>query len=364
MAISENPYKDLPQSSFWRHAVANVSIETLDPVIEGAFTISSNDKIASAGSCFAQHIARYLVLSGFNYWVAEQAHPMLPAKVKKDFNYGIYSARYGNIYTARQLVQLFLQASGEFIPSDTHWKAKGGQGFVDPYRPQIQPGGFDTVEELLADRQQHLAAVKKMFATCDVFFFTLGLTESWCNVSDGAIYPLSPGVAGGTFHAEKHKFVNFTVAEVIADLTVFVDLIRAVNPSVRIILTVSPVPLVATAESSHVLVSNTYSKSVLRVAADSVSRSRNDVVYFPSYEIITGHFNRGKYFAEDLRTVTEEGVSHVMRVFMKHFANKLTDHSVYTMPNYSSSACKSSSFIAEIQKIVEVQCDEEVLDEQ
>ena len=50
------------------------------------------------------------------------------------------------------------------------------------------------------------------------------------------------------------------------------------------------------------------SKSVLRVAAEQVAKAFEGVAYFPSYEIITGNFNRGQYYGPDLRDVTEAGV--------------------------------------------------------
>ena len=68
------------------------------------------------------------------------------------------------------------------------------------------------------------------------------------------------------------------------------------------------------------LTSTISSKSILRVAAEEVARDRDWVAYFPSYEVIAGHYNRGAYYADDLREVTEEGVSHVMRLFMAHYA--------------------------------------------
>ena len=89
------------------------------------------------------------------------------------------------------------------------------------------------------------------------------------------------------------------------------------------ILTVSPVPLTATAEDRGVLVSTTLSKSVLRVAAEEISRERDYVAYFPSYEIVTGNYTRGAYFGEDLRSITEAGVAHVMRLFMKHYTSEV-----------------------------------------
>src|SRR3954447_22900715 len=56
----------------------------------------------------------------------------------------------------------------------------------------------------------------------------------------------------------------------------------------------------------------------LRVACEKIVKGCKNVAYFPSYEIVTGGFGKTSYFAEDCRLVTEEGVAHVMRVFMRH----------------------------------------------
>src|SRR3546814_5220395 len=69
------------------------------------------------------------------------------------------------------------------------------------------------------------------------------------------------------------------------------------------LLTVSPVPLIATYEPEHVLCATTYSKSVLRVAATMLARGREWVDYYPSYEIITGSYNRSVYYESDYRGV-------------------------------------------------------------
>src|SRR5205823_7433624 len=142
-----------------------------------------------------------------------------------------------------------------------------------------------------------------MFEQLDVFTFTLGLTEAWCSKSDGAVFPLAPGVAGGEMDFGFYTFTNFTVDEVIADLNRFIRKLGDVNHRANVILTVSPVPLVATYEGRHVLQATTYSKAVLRVAAETIRKEHRNVDYFPSYEIITGQFNRGAYFEGDLRSV-------------------------------------------------------------
>lgn len=315
--MSHNPYTDAPSYRRWQQAIAQTVGADVDPVVSCPFTITREDRIVSAGSCFAQHITRHLLRGGFNYLLAEAPHPLLSEQVAAKFGYGLYSARYGNVYTTRQLLQLLRRALGSFQPAEDIWEDRGR--YFDPFRPSVQGEGFATIKELTLDRQQHLAAVRRAFETMDVFIFTLGLTECWLSTQDGSAYPMCPGTIAGRFEAARHAFVNFSVAEVVADLQAFIGEVRARNPRVRVLLTVSPVPLAATALDRHVLVSTTYSKSVLRVAAEELTRLPG-VAYFPAYEIVTGPFSRGRYFAQDCRAVTEEGVDHVMRLFFRHVA--------------------------------------------
>jgi hypothetical protein len=314
-----HPYKTLPDHCFWRQSVARPAFAEVDPVVRPKFLISRHDRVATAGSCFAQHIARHLAASGFHYLVTETPHPLVSSCDVTAYGYGVFTARYGNVYTPRQLIQLLRRAYGHFVPVDDVWMRTDGR-LIDPFRPQIQPNGFASAGEYHADRRQHFAAIQRAVSSLDVFVFTLGLTETWVSRVDGAAYPLCPGVAGGEFDEARHAFVNLSVSEVVADTEAAIDLIRAMNPKARVILTVSPVPLVATAEDRSVLVSTTYSKAVLRVAAEQVSSGRDYVAYFPSYEIVTGNHAGNRYFASDLRSVTPEGVAHVMRLFMRHYA--------------------------------------------
>ena len=78
-------------------------------------------------------------------------------------------------------------------------------------------------------------------------------------------------------------------------------------------------PLIATFEDRHVLVSTVASKSVLRTAADEVTRRLGFVDYFPSYEIISSATTDRDYFEPDRREVSELGVAHVMRTFSRHY---------------------------------------------
>ena len=356
--MSKHPYQGIPATAHWRRAVSDLPAGQVDPVGKFKFLVRADDKVATAGSCFAQHIARHLASGGLQHYVVEPGHPIATPQQRETFGYGMFSARYGNLYTARQLLQLYDRAFGTFVPVEPVWRTEGG-AFIDPFRPTVEPGGFASLEELLADRAQHLGAVRRLFETVDVFVFTLGLTEHWYSREDGAVFPVCPGVAGGEFDAQRHQFGNFSVASVVADLEQFQARLRAVNPSARIILTVSPVPLMATMEPRHVIQSTTVSKAVLRVAADHMERTFDNVAYFPSYEIITGPQARGQFFGPDLRSVAEDGVARVMGLFMRHAAGRELESA--TPPAAAVSPTEASTFDRDARRIVGVICDEDLI---
>ena len=120
--MAEHPYAGMPDYAFWRRAVGPVAMGDVDPVVRARFPIRSDHRVATAGSCFAQHIARHLAQSGFNYFITETLSPFVPEHLARDYNYGVYTARYGNIYTARQFIQLLKAA-----PSVTlYWPIPAG----------------------------------------------------------------------------------------------------------------------------------------------------------------------------------------------------------------------------------------------
>lgn len=376
----KHPYSSLPNSSFWRRSVSGVDFADIDPIVRKDLEIGRSDKIATAGSCFAQHLARRLRASGYNYFVTEPGHSMVSPEDLREYNYGTFSARYGNIYTTTQLLQLFERVYGEFAPLDQYWEEPNGS-FIDPYRPRIQPGGFSCLDELLADREYHFRAVRRAFEEADVFIFTLGLTESWVNARDGAVYPLCPGVAGGVFDDREHRFVNLDVAAVAGALNRFIERLRSVNNEVKIVLTVSPVPLIATAETGqHVLVANTYSKSVLRAAAGEAAGRCSRVAYFPSYELISAHANDGRYYDADKREVNDAGIDHVMRVFFKNYCvsegqsalssvtassrdgSSRPDGVAAGTPHGHGMASRDAQFLKNMEEAMETECDELALE--
>lgn len=305
--MSEQPYRSQPPTAFWSRSVSR----DFDPDAVGSTVgplLRDGDVVVSAGSCFASNIVPWLEAAKITYLRTEAPHPIFES-LGENLGYRNFSAAYGNIYTVRQMLQLLRRALGLFKPTEDRWYVNCN--VIDPFRPGLRyPASSDAEFDLLT--AQHLKATRTAFYSATVLVLTLGLTEAWMSARDGSVYPGAPGTISGTFDPERHIFHNFTAEEVREDLREFIKLVRIVNPAVRVILTVSPVPLVATATDEHVLNASTYSKSVLRVAAGEISRSVGGVTYFPAYEIITGPQAPFDFMEDDRRNVSPAGIRAAM----------------------------------------------------
>ncbi len=306
------PYSDLPPHAFWRLCRADPAFR-ISEIYRPKFRLAPGMKVATAGSCFAQNIGQYLRTSTLRFVDTEPAPHGMSAATAARFGFGLFSARYGNVYTARQLRQLVDDAWSGAVHDSAIW-TRGGR-FFDGLRPNIEPDGLDSAEEIRRHRRDHLARVRQIFDEAEVFIFTLGLTEAWVDRKTQVVFPTAPGVVAGQFDPERHAFVNFGMAETFEDLAGAIDIMRRANPRLRVLLTVSPVPLTATASGAHVLAATTYSKAVLRAVAGEIAAIDPSVDYFPSYEIITGSPFASRYFKDNLRHVTRDGIDTAMSVF-------------------------------------------------
>lgn len=299
--MSDFPYASIPEYQKWTVVSDSADRRTLSPQGPVKFRLPRDAKIASAGSCFGQRLAERLPGLGLDCLVAEPAGAP-------------FSARWGTIYNVRHLQQLLERALERFVPLERAWATAEGR-FVDPFRPSVEPAGFATAEAVDEDRGRHLAAVRRLFTELDLFIFTLGLTEYWSDARDGAVFPMCPGRGRGVFDPGRYVHQNAGVAETCAALDGFVDLLREINPRARVVLTVSPVPIAATLESMHVVRASVLTKSVLKVAAESIAAKHDNVDYFATYDLVTANLGAEALYAADGRHVVDAVADRVTRLF-------------------------------------------------
>jgi hypothetical protein len=330
--MARSPYSGLPQRAFWRGGVAGVGPFDQPDLYRPRFALTHETRVFTAGSCFAQHVGAALKGAGLSVIDAEPALRGMPPETAKRFGYGVYAARFGNIYTVRQFRQLIEEMLGLFIPAHAIWEKDGR--YWDALRPGVEPDGLASPAHVAEMRAEHLLALAGALEDTDVIVFTLGLTEGWEDRETGTAYPTAPGTIAGDYDPARFVFRTYSVAEIVEDFTALETLLAEIKPGLRWLLTVSPVPLAATASDDHVLTATTRSKAVLRVVADILCDGSDRVDYFPSYELVMSPAHQTGAFAPDLRSVRPEVVAGIMGLFLSaHGLSPSADGSPAPLPD-------------------------------
>lgn len=312
--MARSPYSGKPQRAFWRGGVAGVGALEVAELYRPRFPLTPETRVFTAGSCFAQHVGAAMTRAGLSVIDAEPALRGMPPETARRFGYGTYSARTGNIYTVRQFRQLVEEMLGLFTPALPAWEKDGR--YWDALRPGVEPEGLTSPAQVAEMRAQHLVALGRALEGADLLVFTLGLTEGWEHRETGTAYPTAPGTIAGDHDPDIFVFRNYGVAEILEDFTALEEMLAGLNPGLRWLLTVSPVPLAATASGDHVLTATMRSKAVLRVVCDMLTDSSERIDYFPSYELVMSPAHAGGAFGPDLRSVRPEVVDGIMALFL------------------------------------------------
>ena len=275
--------------------------------------ITSDTTIASAGSCFAQNISRQLQYWGYNYKIEMGK---TPDTIEDPLHYESDPAQCGNIYNSQSMRAMLERAFGEREPEKIAlWQYPR---VIEAFRGRSNATELE--EYFNGEWTEHNRSLKRAMENCEVFILTLGNTEIWTFADDDRPLALSPRNCDATLMRLK----NQTLDETCADLEAFYKLFKKHNPNVKIIATVSPVPLNATFNNDrHVVVANSLSKSTLRVALEYFCNDHpEDVFYFPAYEIVTSGCRTP--WKTDMRHVSDEAIDKVMKAFQWTFMEDQT----------------------------------------
>lgn len=249
--------------------------------------IDANTRVFAMGSCFARNFIVWLAEHGFN-----QAGERSP--------YGELERLMSEFESVAVLAQQFRWAFGEVEASTLLW--------LDKDRRIVEA----TEEGRLRLRDALLGA--------DVLIVTLGLSEIWHDQLTGE--PLWHPLTKDKFDPARHVFRVESMEQTRHWLDVIESLRQRHMPQLKMIYTVSPIPLAATFRPVSAVTANCVSKSILRAALDEFFRSHASIVgkglfYFPSYEFVTNLF--GSPFQDDNRHLNNYVIGSVMSFFAENY---------------------------------------------
>lgn len=98
-----------------------------------------------------------------------------------------------------------------------------------------------------------------------------------------------------------------------------VTMLRQTNPSVRIIITVSPIRY-----AKYGFHGSQLSKATLLLAADKLTKEMDNVMYFPAYEIVNDELRDYRFYREDMLHPTDQAVEYIWQRFGETFFSKQT----------------------------------------
>ena len=95
--------------------------------------------------------------------------------------------------------------------------------------------------------------------------------------------------------------------------------LQKINPSVRVIITVSPIRY-----AKYGFHGSQLSKATLLLAADKLTKEMDNVVYFPAYEIVNDELRDYRFYREDMLHPTDQAVEYIWQRFGETFFSKQT----------------------------------------
>ena len=101
-----------------------------------------------------------------------------------------------------------------------------------------------------------------------------------------------------------------SVKSIIESLEAIIELIKSVNPKISLLFTVSPIR-----HLKDGFVENTQSKSHLVSAIHQIVDSRNNVHYFPSYEIMMDELRDYRFYEEDMLHPNKTAIEFIWKRF-------------------------------------------------
>jgi len=313
------------------------------PTITPGFKLRRKDKLFAIGSCFARGIELALIKQKMDVLSRTTDFDSFPA-VNDEMRLG-FTNKY-NTFSIYNELRWALDPAAEF-PRESLVDIGNGL-FYDPHtNPALQLAGL---EETI-HRHEIIESVTRRIAECRVVIITLGLAEVWRDKIANIFLNHTPIPEALRSHPDRYEFHITNFAQNLSNLERIHTLLSQFgHPDVQVVVTVSPVPLMATFSGEDVVIANTYSKSMLRTVAQEWAAAHKNVHYFPSYEIVQNS-HRLVTWEEDLRHVRAEVANHIMRLFLRHYSREAAfDEPVQYVATMDSEYHLAQQIIATLQK--------------
>ena len=281
------------------------------PTVSPSFQIGAEDTIFAIGSCFARNVEKALEGAGKRVLSREFDLGEIGASLED-------GANFFNKYSIHSVLNEIKWAlERDTFPGAAIIYETGQDRYVDP---QLGMARLDfPLDTILAFRHRYLDAMAAV-AQADVIILTLGYVETWFDRKLDLYLNVVPPTQLIKAEPERFEFRVLSYGDILEGLeALHALLLKHRTKPLKMLVTVSPVPLLATFRDMDVLVANAYSKAVQRAALDEFLLDKTGVDYFPSYEFVTLSNPTVAWSRGDYRHVSQDVINRIMSNVLTHY---------------------------------------------
>jgi hypothetical protein len=253
------------------------------------FTINYSGKTLLAGSCFAQEMGLRMNHAGFQTNLNSHGILFNPISIKNSLE-DIIKCK---TYTEKDLLQF-----------DNLWHSFNHHGSFS---------GTD-ISTVLNNINSSIRQAHKDLLEADTLIVTFGSAWVYEWAENGKIVANCHKVPQQNFNRRK-----LGVNEIISELSSVLDRIADLNPSIKVILTISPVRYL-----KEGFVENNWSKATLNIAVHELIRRFDFTSYFPAYELVIDDLRDYRFYAEDMVHPSKQAVDYVWNKFAAVYFSEST----------------------------------------
>ena len=253
------------------------------------FKLNHQHKILTIGSCFSDEIGKRLT----------------------DLKFDGLINPFGVIFNSHSIQNLIERSIHKkyFTITDVH--QNGEEFFCFDVHSSFNAL---TKEAVLEELNSTINQVHDYIHSCDVLMITLG--TSWIYE-----WKTSNQIVANCHKVEAKQFEKrlLTTEDNLKSLELIVSDLKKINPTIRIITTVSPVR-----HTKDGMIENNVSKARLLDALYQLSLQNNQVEYFPSYELVLDDLRDYRFFKEDLIHPSKQAVDYIWEKFSDTYFEQST----------------------------------------
>lgn len=246
--------------------------------------ISLQQQVLAIGSCFTDCMGERLINNKFQ----------------------ALSNPFGTIFNPHSIVQLLQYSLEQRVPAPNTYLSREGIYYNELLHSDFSASDKALLEERI---QTVFTAVHQSLQQASWLIVTLGTALVYRRQSTGNIVTNCHKLPAQLFGQSL-----LSVEDIVTNFTVLWKQLRAVNPQLHMILTVSPVR-----HLKDNLPMNSVSKSVLRLACHALQEQLEGVSYFPAYELLLDDLRDYRFYQADMVHPNEVAESYIWDIFCQSY---------------------------------------------